>query len=89
MVHSITVDVCKASYRPSVRYRLYIDDELLTERDFVWDGAEIYIREHIQADLAPGPHRLHVQEIPDRNKITITNVTVDGLACDPDFVINQ
>ena len=35
------------------RYRLYVNDYLLTERDWVWD-ADTYIEEAISIDVDPG-----------------------------------
>jgi hypothetical protein len=72
-----------------VRYRVYVDEELLTERDFIWDGLEFFIREHILVELEPGPHKLYIEEIPSGQRISIKNVTVDGTRCDPYFTIDQ
>ena len=37
-------------------YRIYVDEELFTERTFIWDADSTHIRENIAAILAPGPH---------------------------------
>ena len=45
------------------RYRIYLDDELMTERDWVWDQS-IYINEHLLADILPDTaHTIKVEVI--------------------------
>jgi hypothetical protein len=40
-------------------YRLFINDELLTERTYIWH--EQYLEEHIQLDVAPGKYYLRLE----------------------------
>ena len=84
--HLITVDVHAHWGTTPPRYRIYVDNHLLTERDFVWAGHEIYIRENISVRLNAGPHKLIVEQIGDSGKIIIKNVTVDGVPADVNFV---
>jgi hypothetical protein len=45
------------------RYRIYLDNELMTERDWVWDQ-NIYINEHLLADILPNTaHTIKVEVI--------------------------
>ena len=42
-------------------YRLFINDELLTERTYIW--RDQYLEEHIQLDIAPGKYRLRLEKV--------------------------
>jgi hypothetical protein len=84
--HLITVDVHAHWGVTPPRYRIYVNDHLLTERDFVWAGHEIYIRENISVRLNPGTHKLRVEQIGDSGKIIVKNVTVDGIPSTVDFI---
>ncbi len=59
---SLTVDVWCAWWgvEPPA-YRVYVDTDLLTERTFIWKSEEQFIREHIEVNLAPGPHWISVE----------------------------
>ncbi len=60
---SISVDLyCKWEVTPPV-YRLYVDDELLTERTYIWNNAEQFVREHVIVNLEPGTHTLRVESV--------------------------
>ena len=62
-------------------YRVYVDNTLITERNYIWDSTH-YIKEHVFVKLANGPHRIRV-EIPKNmdnrdNPFTIHRVVYDG-----------
>jgi len=62
---TIQVHVLKPSWinREKNRYRLYIDEYLLTERDWIWD-MNTYIDEDIWIDSEPGrAHSLRIEPI--------------------------
>ena len=85
MEHKITADV-HASWTDSYpSYRVYVDGDLLTERDFIWKGHEILIREHIVVDLAPGQHNLHIEQITPHGTIRVKNITVNDVPSTTDF----
>jgi hypothetical protein len=85
--YNITADVYASWGDVAPRYRVYVDHDLLTERDFVWPGHETFIREQILVDLAPGTHTLKIEHIGNNGKITVKNITVNGQASAPDFII--
>ena len=61
--YEITVDVyAHWGDKPPV-YRIYVDDELLTERTFIWSGNEQFIREHIIVELESGLHNVEVRPL--------------------------
>lgn len=90
MTHTcIDVDVwCKWQDLPPV-YRIYVDEELLTERDFVWETSRHYITEHIEVYLDPGWHELKIINCnPDRAEFIPNNIVVNGAGAGARFLIN-
>jgi len=87
--HIITADVYAHWGEAHPRYRVYVDDDLLTERDFIWPGHEIYVKENIVVELEPGVHNLRIEHINKHGKIEVKNIIVDGLASDMQFVIDR
>jgi len=65
--------------REPPRYRVYIDDYLLTERAYIWDNKELYVREHIVVELPNGKHYVKIQPVkPKYPGFSIKNLTVNG-----------
>jgi hypothetical protein len=87
--HLITADVYAQWGEISPSYRIYVNDDLLTERDFGWPGHEVFIRENIVVDLKPGVHRLRVEQIGNNGKIQVKNITVDGIASTLTFTVTE
>lgn len=70
-------------------YRVYIDNDLITERTFIWPGFQIYIRENIVISAEPGKHHIKVENLnPECSKFEIKNVTVDQQPSTIDFIID-
>lgn len=44
-------------------YRVYVNDELFTERTWIWQD-EIFLREEIQIEAEPGEYRIHYELVP-------------------------
>jgi hypothetical protein len=60
------------------KYRIYIDDELLTERTWIWDQ-NTYIKEHINAEITPiDTHTVRVDVIKCYNE-NLTQLILDNL----------
>lgn len=87
--HLITADVYAHWGEVSPSYRVYVDRDLLTERDFGWPGHEVFIRENIVVDLKPGVHKLRIEQIGNNGKIQIKDITVDGVASKPEFTTTE
>jgi hypothetical protein len=69
-------------------YRVYLDDDLLTERTFVWSGKNEYIEELATVRLSPGQHLLKVDRINDpRNLLQVENVRINNRRSDFEFFI--
>jgi hypothetical protein len=85
--YTLTVDVYAHWGDVSPRYRVYVDNDLLTERDFVWPGHEVYVRENIIVNLEPGAHSLRVEQVNTGGTIQTKNITLNGVASASDFII--
>lgn len=87
-----TVDIvfdlyCKHNDHP-VRYRVYVDNDLLTERDFVWPGSQYYIEEVCVANLETGKHNIRIENLdPQHGSFTVKNVRVDNITTQTEFFI--
>jgi hypothetical protein len=69
------------------RYRIYVDEELMTERDFIWNGNENYLREHIVVELAEGEHNIRLDLVHGATDIELKNIVVNNQLSSNDFVI--
>jgi hypothetical protein len=85
----ITADVYAQWGEASPSYRIYVNNDLLTERDFGWPGHEVFIRENIVVDLNPGVHRLRIEQIGNNGKIQVKNITVDGAPSTLTFTVTE
>jgi len=62
----IAIDVhCKNLHGKQPYYRLYVNDDLLTERTWIWPSYEIYIREHIEVNIESGDHYIRIKSDAD------------------------
>lgn len=78
---ALTIDVfCQKNWDSSPVYRVYVDNDLLTERTWVWPAYEIYIKENIEVDVEPGQHRVVVYTcVPNLGNVIFKNLTVNGV----------
>jgi hypothetical protein len=53
-------------------YRVFVDDELITERKWRWEVPQIYLEEFIQLEVSPGRYQVRFESIPP-GLITNTN----------------
>ena len=88
-LHTVSIDVhAHWGDKPPV-YRVYVDNDLLTERDFTWPGPEIFIQEQIIVNLTPGAHSVKIEHANRHGTITVKNIQVNGQASAADFVISE
>ena len=58
------------------RYRVYVDDELFTERTWIWENA--YIQEALQINAPPGKYLIRAELVnPDSAILRIKGMCVD------------
>jgi hypothetical protein len=86
---SITADVYASWSSGHPTYRVYVDNDLLTERDFTWPGPEIFIRENIIVNLTPGAHSVKIEHVNQHGTLTVKNIQVDGAASAANFIISE
>lgn len=61
------------------RYRVYVDNDLITERTFVWREDQ-YIEETVIIEAPAGTHRLRVENVdPALGTFTVENIKLDGI----------
>lgn len=84
--YKINLDLfCFRSNEDPKDYRLYLDNDLITERSYTWvnktrdkpDGK--FIRENIWVELLPGEHEIRIESLnPLFNGFAINNFKVDN-----------
>lgn len=80
MEHKLEVDVhAHWSDNPPI-YRIYVDDEMLTERTFGWTSYQFYITEHLFCFLDTGVHTLRLESIDTDSRFELENLVVDQVA---------
>jgi hypothetical protein len=87
--HIITVDLYASWGDVPPCYRVYMDNDLLTERDFIWNGTEKFIRENIIVKLGPGAHALRIEQINNSGTLRAENVVHNGNASSLDFIVTE
>jgi hypothetical protein len=60
---AITIDVYCNWVVTKYAYRVYVDDDLLTERTYAWNNPTQFIRERILVNLEPGEHTIRVEPV--------------------------
>lgn len=58
-------------------YRIYVDNDLITERTFIWPGYKNYIRENIICILEPGEHTLTLDNCSKQGYFDITDFSLN------------
>jgi hypothetical protein len=75
----LVVDVyCKDKLDTSPVYRVYVDNDLLTERTWIWPEYEIFIKENIEVNLEPGNHTVTIENCGASKCISARAITVNG-----------
>lgn len=60
---AISIDVyCDWMGQPEP-YRIYVDNDLLTERTYLWNNPGQFVRENIIVFLEPGEHTVRVEPV--------------------------
>lgn len=72
----VTLDVhCTKKSGNRAAYRLLVANELVAERDFIWEHEEKYIQEQMVLNLDPGTYVVDLQ--PLTGSFIVENVTVN------------
>jgi hypothetical protein len=73
----VNLDLYCSDSTNSPRYRLYIDTDLLVERNYVWDNSQNFVREMCELRLEPGKHTLSIV-CENPSIFSIKNVTFNA-----------
>lgn len=75
---SIVIDIqCKKQGAKTI-YRIYVDNDLITERDWVWPKNKLYVRENLIVELDQGPHSIKVESVTKDSAFEVRGCIVDG-----------
>lgn len=54
-------------------YRIYADDDLLTERTYIWDNEREFVRERIVVCVDIGSHQCRIEKVGTTDATFIVN----------------
>lgn len=60
-------------------YRIYVNDDMLTERTFHWAPEQFYILENMHCNLSTGVHTLKLENLDPLSEFRLDNFSVDGV----------
>ena len=84
VVVRVDVDIYWKKQPPD--YRIYVNDELFSERTWIWQ--EEYLEERLSINAEPGEYNLRWEIVPPfKGKITVTNPRVDH--CEGAYITEQ
>ena len=73
----VQCDVYCKWHGSDTRYRVYINNELFTERSWIWSGKEYYLEEIIPIEAPPGQYEIKYELLePTHSKLAIKNTRV-------------
>jgi hypothetical protein len=83
MITPISIDVYCNDSDGSPAYRVYVDDDLLTERTWSWPSFEIFVKEQLVVDIDPGFHKVRIENIGRNQSIYFNGVVLNGQTIAP------
>jgi hypothetical protein len=66
-------------------YRMYVNEELFSERTFVWPSFKAYIKEHIWCKLDEGLHILRLENLSSDSKFDLANFKLNSTKVGDNF----
>lgn len=79
MIDQLQFDLYCGDHATKPGYRVYINDDLLTERTYLWNNAEEFVQEHCELRLPAGTHRLKIQSVNGAGEFIAKNVVLNGV----------
>lgn len=78
---------CKWQHTPPA-YRLYFDDELMTERSYIWDNETHFLQECVPVWADPSiTHKITIEQVGlSTGKFKVDNVESDNLKINFKFI---
>lgn len=77
MIH-MSVDVHCHWSENAPTYRIYINNDMLTERTFRWPGYQNYIKEHLICKLPTGLHTLKIENCSGNGSFSLKDFVIEG-----------
>lgn len=70
-------------------YRIYVDDDLLTERTYIWNNEREFVRERVVVCVDTGSHRCRIEKVGTTDAtFSVKNINIDDEPVkDLDFVV--
>jgi len=73
----VLFDLYAERIQPDSKYRVYIEDELLTERTWRWTNGT-YIEEMLQIKAKPGLYKISLEKaVPTKTRFIVKNMRVE------------
>jgi len=88
MLQHITADVRCTWSEDSPVYRLYVNNDMMTERTFGWPGYQVYIKEHLICDLPHGRHEIRIENCSKKGTFNLENITVENCQLGQEHKLN-
>ena len=80
---SLQAEIRCAGQTPEAIYRIYVDNNLMTERTWIWDTG-VGINEHVQINLHIGQGKFRLEPVNcSASNFTIHNFKVNNLLLHP------
>jgi hypothetical protein len=86
MFHKLEVSVHSHWNENPPVYRLYVDDEMLTERTFSWTSYQFYLIEHIGCYLDTGVHTLKLENLDTDASFELDDFKVNNNPVNKNFL---
>ena len=67
-------------------YRIFVDEELFTERTFGWSSFRTFIREHIYCNLNDGMHSVKLEHLGKDCRFDLVNLKLNNNIIDMKFL---
>lgn len=74
----LAVDVNCDSSEPNSIYRVFVNNDLYTERTWIWPSYQIFIREHLVAELPAGQHQVRIEKVSGPGNFTVSRFSING-----------
>lgn len=86
MDHKMEIDVHAHWTDDPPVYRIFVDEELITERRFVWKSYEFHIKEHLCCNLATGVHTLKLENVSRTGRFELDQFIVNTSPVNRNFL---
>lgn len=79
MLHKLEISIHSHWNDNPPVYRLYVDNEMLTERTFGYAPYQFFLIEHIFCNLETGVHSLLLENLDSNGKFELENFQINGI----------